>query len=64
MRAERRLRGALVHVAAVHAVGRQAVAEGARAAERARRVVAAERARGAPLRALVDVHARLGEGDE
>lgn len=51
--------GALVHVAAVHAVGRQPVAEGTRAAERAGRVVAAERAGGAALRALVNVHARL-----
>lgn len=52
--------GALVDVAAVHAVGRRGVPVRARAAERARRVVAAERAQRA-LRALVDVHARLRE---
>lgn len=52
-------RRALVDVLAVDAVGREGVPVGARAAERAERVVAAERAGRSPLGALVDVHARL-----
>lgn len=50
---------ALVDVLAVHPVGRHRVPVGTRAAERAQRVVAPERAHRATLRTLVHVHTRL-----
>lgn len=50
---------ALVDVLAVHAVGRDRVPVRTRAAERTRRVVAAERAHRAAFRTLVYVHTCL-----
>lgn len=62
VRARRLGRGALVHVAAVHAVLGQRVPVRTRAPVRSQRVVTAERAPRPPARALVYVHARLSNG--
>lgn len=64
MRAHFIILSALVDVLAVDAIGRHRVPVGARAAERARRVVAAERAHGPPFRAFVYVHTCLQQEEE